>query len=697
MPSTATRFALRAGATATVAAVIIGGAALPANAAAGDVTQAEGRLLAGSGTVDLDAVAALAGSYAATAPAGADDGGSNPLDLTVLDTLGVTATNGVQLLGSNGLVDVGVAGQYSASSTTGAVASAGAITGDGAVQVGAPGPGASIDLTPLIDGLDLGGVVSDASVDLGALSARAEATRTFTGSDVSTDYQVASADVSVVSPAVAALVGQLDATLDASSTTLEAALSADEVTAGLTGAVADGLGNALGVVPGIAVGDTTATVTADVDLAQAVSSVTAAPLTSGAVTIDLSTGTVAIDLADLYTLNDLAPNTRLLASDTINAQIEESIADILENQVPALLTTALTDALDAATVSVDVSTDATVVLADAGLDITVDTTLGQLLGTSTTDPDVTITGTGALAALDTLGVTAGLQTVVDTALLPALTTVVGGAVPEDFLADTLTALVDTLEGVVTALDPLLDTLNQLVSITINSQTDPSFSDADGDATGATTVRAVRLELVPAADLATVDLATATVQADAFAGVVITDPEDGSSTTVPAADDTTDTPVSGTAEPGSDVTVTLDGDDAGAQTTTTGDDGTWTVTFPDVAVGDHEAVAVETIGGLTSEPDSVTFAVVAAPVDPTDPLTTGPGTPGDGTPGDGNGGGAGGGAGNGDAGTVGTGTGVNAAGGSLAYTGAEFLPLIVLAGLLLAAGGSTLLARRLRRA
>ena len=56
MPSTATRFALRAGATATVAAVIIGGAALPANAAATDVTQAEGRLLAGSGTVDLDTI-----------------------------------------------------------------------------------------------------------------------------------------------------------------------------------------------------------------------------------------------------------------------------------------------------------------------------------------------------------------------------------------------------------------------------------------------------------------------------------------------------------------------------------------------------------------------------------------------------------------------------------------------------------------
>ncbi|KTR02478.1 choice-of-anchor G family protein [Curtobacterium luteum] len=691
MPSTATRFALRAGATATVAAVIIGGAALPANAAATDVTQAEGRLLAGSGTVDLDTIAALAGSYGATAPGGAVDGGSNPLDLTVLNGIGVNAPNGIQLLGANGLVDVGVAGQYSSTSTTSAVAAAGAVSGDGAIQVGAPGSdGARIDLQPLLDGLDVDGLISDASVDLGALSARAEATRTFAGSDVTTDYQVASADVSVVSPAVAALVGQLNTTLDASSTTLETALNADGVAAGVTGAVTDDLADALGIVPAIVVGPTTATVTADVDLGQAVSSITETPLTSGAVTIDLSTGTVSIDLADLYTLNELAPNTRLLASDTINAQIEASIADILENQVPALLTDALQDALDAATVTVDVSTDATVALAAAGLDITVDTTLGQVLGTSTTDPEVTLTGTGALELLDDLGLTAGLEGVVDTALLPALTTAVGGVVTEDFVSDTVAALVDTLEDVVTALDPLLDTLNQLVSITVNSQTAPAFSDPDGDATGATTVRAVRIELLPAADAATVDIATATVQADAFAGIAITDPEDGTEVTVPTEDDTTDVPVSGTAEPGSDVDVTLDGDEDGTQSTVTDEDGTWTVTFPDVAVGDHEAVAVETIGGLVSDPDSVTFAVAAAPVDPTDPTDpTDPGTPGTpGTPGAPGGDGTGAGPGVGGAG--------GGAGGSLAYTGAELLPIMLIAGLLLAAGGGTLLARRLRR-
>ncbi len=89
MPRTATRFALRAGATATVAAVIIGGAALPAHAAASDATQAEGRLIAGSGTVDLDDVAALAGSFGATAPGGTAAGQSDPLDLSVLNGIGI--------------------------------------------------------------------------------------------------------------------------------------------------------------------------------------------------------------------------------------------------------------------------------------------------------------------------------------------------------------------------------------------------------------------------------------------------------------------------------------------------------------------------------------------------------------------------------------------------------------------------------
>lgn len=691
MPFNATRFALRAGATATVAAVIIGGAALPAHAAASDVTQAEGRLLAGSGTVDLDTIAALAGSYGATAPGGAADGGTNPLDLTVLNTLGVTAPGGIQLLGSNGLVDVGVAGQYSATTTSGAVAAAGAVTGDGAIQVGAPGTGASVDLTPLLAGLDLDGVLSDASVDLGALSARAEATRTFAGSDVTTDYQVASADVSVVSPAVQALVGTLNTTLEDTSDTANTALGAGGVTNALTTALTGPLttalnGAGLGVVT---VDGTEATVTADVDLQQAVAAVTATPLTSGAVTIDLSTGTITIDLADLYTLNDLPANTKLLASDTINAQIDEEISDILTNQVPTLLTTALTNALNAATVNVTLATDATVALLPAGLDVTIGTTVGALLGASDTDPTVTVAGTGALTVLGALQ--PALTTLVGTAVVPALTTAVGDVVGGDFLADTLTGLVTSLTATVTALDPLLDAVNQLISITVNSQTGPAFSDPDGDATGASTVRAVRLELVPAADLATVDIATATVQADAFAGVVITDPEDGSSTTVPTEGDTTDVPVSGTAEPGSTVDVTLDGDTDGTQTTTTDEDGTWTVTFPDVAVGDHEATAVETIGTLVSDPDSVTFEVVAAPVGPTDPPT--PGTPGGGDPGNGGGPGNGNGNGNGNVGGAGNGAGN---GGSLAFTGAEVLPMMLLAGLLLAAGGGTLMARRLRR-
>ncbi len=70
-----------------------------------------------------------------------------------------------------------------------------------------------MNLTPLLADLDVDDVVSQLSVGLGALSARAEATRTFDGADVTTDYQVAGAQVRLVSPAVQQLVTSLDTTL----------------------------------------------------------------------------------------------------------------------------------------------------------------------------------------------------------------------------------------------------------------------------------------------------------------------------------------------------------------------------------------------------------------------------------------------------------------------------------------------------
>ncbi|OIH97883.1 choice-of-anchor G family protein [Curtobacterium sp. MCBA15_001] len=286
MPRTALRLALRAGATATVAAVVIGGAALPANAATADATQAEGRLVAGSGSVDLDTIAALAGSFAATAPGGVAASETDPLDLAVLDTVGVQVPGGIQLLGANGLVDVGVAGQVASTTTTGALAAAGAVGGDGAIQVGSavPGTGASIDLGPLVAGLGAQDVVSDVAVGFGALSSRAEAQRTFTGATTTTDYQVAGAQVRLVSPAVQALVADLDTALGTSSDTLNGLLGEDGVTDGavaaLTGPLTTAL-NGLGL-GALTVSDTTAQVTADVDLQQALAAATQQPLTSGA-------------------------------------------------------------------------------------------------------------------------------------------------------------------------------------------------------------------------------------------------------------------------------------------------------------------------------------------------------------------------------------------------------------------------------
>ncbi|MBK0296583.1 choice-of-anchor G family protein, partial [Bacillus sp. S34] len=100
-------------------------------------------------------MAALAGSFGATAPAGATGGQSDPLDLSVLNSIGINVPGGIQLLGQNGLVNVGVAGQVAATDTTSAVAAAGAVGADGAIQVGpgTPGTGATVNLTPLLGDL----------------------------------------------------------------------------------------------------------------------------------------------------------------------------------------------------------------------------------------------------------------------------------------------------------------------------------------------------------------------------------------------------------------------------------------------------------------------------------------------------------------------------------------------------------------
>lgn len=116
--------------------------------------------------------------------------------------------------------------------------------------------------------------------------------------------------------------------------------------------------------------------------------------------------------------------------------------------------------------------------------------------------------------------------------------------------------------------------------------------------------------------------------------VITAPAEGSTTTDPTPT------VTGTGEPGAEVTVEIDGNVVG--TATVADDGTWALQLDDpLDDGEHTVTATQTDGaGNTSEADEVTFAVdsgaeppmITAPADgssleDTTPTVTGTAEPG----------------------------------------------------------------------
>ncbi len=134
-----------------------------------------------------------------------------------------------------------------------------------------------------------------------------------------------------------------------------------------------------------------------------------------------------------------------------------------------------------------------------------------------------------------------------------------------------------------------------VSVTIDGGTAvTTTADDDGDWT--VTVPGVGRGQHTVAATQTVDgRTTAAPDVDftvaAVAPLQVTSPVDGQ--VFPTRDDALDVPVSGTAEPGATVTVDVDGATA---TTTAGADGSWTVTVPDVSVGDHTVSVTQTVGG-----------------------------------------------------------------------------------------------------
>ena len=543
-------------ATASVAAVALGAVGLsgplaPASAAQSDDSEAEGRLLTGGGVVNLNDIAELAGAYSAhpSAPGVVDD----PLSLEVLNSLDLDLGDGLQLFGENGVIGLGALGQYGSTAEDEVpLASSGLVNADGSIAVGGgdPGENAYVDLTPLLDEAGLTDLLSEARVELGALSALATVDE---NGDPVGEYQIASGTLNLTSPAVAGLSDTLSESLDQVSGPINDLAGEGGVIDETLDPLLSGLADTLNaVLLGLgSVEDLGVTATVDLDLQAALDSVLGEPLTSedSAVTIDLSTGAVSVDLARLVadtqggdydgTLNGLPPNTEVLGPDAIQAALDGAIGSTLD-QIPALVVEAVTDALHAADVTIGITGDIRPAIGPSigTVDVQLSGTLGDFLGVEGAEDPVVDTSDTSIIGLPVGDLVEPLIQAVTDTFLPALVQPLSEAITDEGTLDTIFR--PAVEGLNELLSPLAAGITEnLVSLTANVQETPGdFVNENGYDEGSFTERALQLTLLPNDPLVQLSLASATVRVQADDQDADTD-ADAAADPDAAADDSAD--------------------------------------------------------------------------------------------------------------------------------------------------------------
>lgn len=605
--------------SAAVALGIVGLTAAPANALSTDVAVSEGQLLSGSGAIDLDKVTEADPAYSAT-PSGAPSD-NHPLKLDVLSsTAEVDLGNGLQLLsGASPVLRLGVDGQYAKSDTTGAAyAASGALNDDGSIDTDAGSDATNdttVNLTPFLGtaGVD-SNLISALELQLGAISAGA------TGADGATtgDYRVAGGHLIVTAPAVATLHDGLSNTLRDVNSTLNKALGSTSLVSAVTGPLGDALDKInLAGLGSLSLGtaDTTVALDSSADLPAVLDAVGTVSSDDGAVSIDLSKGTVDIDLAALLandpdfsptpagTLDGLPADTHLLTSPQVQSALNGDVSNAASKLV-SQVTTAATKALDGEklTVQVNAGVKATLALVtvDAGnVNLTIEGTVGGFLGLPGSTAPVITDSTTTVAGLDLSGLLGGLTST----LLPAVTTAVGDALTPLItteLQQPLTALGNTAG---TALQGLAPAIQTVADIIVNRQEKPGDFTTDNAGGADFTERAIQVDLVPAASLATLNLASATVRSTTQAAAISVE----KATTAPGETQTVD----GTAfTPGAPVTVTYTegGTTLGTVTATPDADGTFASDF--VVPTDAADGVVTVTAAQGTRTDTATFDVVA---------------------------------------------------------------------------------------
>ena len=607
-----TKKTLAAGGVVTTLAVVGSFAGIgAATAAETDVTEAEGRFLTFDGALGdtVNVLAELAPAYSAT-PSG-ESPNSRSLDLELLSALDISLGDGLQLFGENPILGLGALGQYSSTDATSAYASSGLLGEEGAIAPAAgndPSENAYLDLAPILGSAGLDALLEDARLELGAISASAAIAE---DGEPEGEYQIAGGTLLLTSPVVSNLSGSLVDVLGQVSDPINALAGEGGVIDETVDPLLDGVTSALNtVLLGIgSVDDLGVTATVDVDLEAAVQSVLAEPITSedSVVTIDFSTGEVSVDLARLVadtqggdydgTLNGLPANTELLDPDLVQAALDGAIGSVFD-QIPALVVNAVTDALNAVDVNIELYGEINSLVGNIGtVDVVLSGTLGDFIGAEGSQaPDVDTSGTSIVGLPVGTLLQPVLQAITNT-ILPALVTPLSAAITDAGALDTIFRPV--VETANTVLQPLFGLVtNNLLSLTANVQENGgTFTHEDAfDTENTFTERALELTLLPASPILQLALGSATVRGDFDAAPVY---ETAITITPESIEQGETATIEGSGfAPNESVSVTIDGVEVGP--VDTDDDGNFTLpyeTTEETATGTFDVIATGEVSNV----------------------------------------------------------------------------------------------------
>lgn len=430
---------------------------------------------------------------------------------------------------------VGTLSQYSqvkptgiATGATGAVTDQSGIATIGEYGASTPPRNGSISLKDVL-GSAITSNIADVSLDIGAVSALSrvdgcdvlrQATWDIPAAptSVTRDYEIADLDLTLTSPALSALVTQVDSSV----TTLQSKLN------GLQAALLSGISGVLGgisadlAILSVSTAGTSVSVTNVPDVAGAVSSLlNGFSDTDGIVTLSPRTGLIHVDLAKLLNgasgLNDLAPNTQFLLTPSVLADIGTRATSLVSSWRSQVVN-ALTAAASSTQVSISVAASVKALgITVANISIAIDANLGALHANN--------------GALISAGVSVTLLNLSNPLLSGVLSSILGVLTPlQSALVSVIKGLVDDVFAVITTLDGVLaagvpviagavatvfTVLQPIFSLYVNVQPDrpgappaASFIPATSTATAQYEVTALRIGVLDGLKPISVNIGTA---------------------------------------------------------------------------------------------------------------------------------------------------------------------------------------------